>query len=102
MNLAVIQTGGKQYVVTLGDKIKIEKIIGDEGASIKFADVLLHSTGNKVEIGTPHIKGVVVEGKVLRQGRGDKKITFKYSSKARYHRTKGHRQHFTEVEITKI
>jgi large subunit ribosomal protein L21 len=102
MNLAVIKTGGKQYVVTPGDKIKVEKLLGEAGDTIKFEEVLLHSTGSKVEIGTPIVKGVVIEGKVLKQGRGEKKITFKYQSKTRYQKTKGHRQHFTEVEITKI
>jgi len=89
-------------VVTPGDKVKIEKLIGEKGDAIKFDDVLLRSSGDKVEIGSPTVKGAVVEAKVLRQGRGEKKITFKYQSKTRYQKTKGHRQHFTEVEITKI
>lgn len=101
--LAVIKTGGKQYLVTPGQKIKIEKIDDKkEGAEIAFTDVLLLEKGNKLEIGTPKVEGVKVLGKVLKQGKADKVIIFKYKAKKRYQKKIGHRQFFTEVEITKI
>jgi len=100
--LAVIKTGGKQYIVTPGKKIKIEKLAKKEGSEVSFNEVLLLEKGKKIEIGTPTVKGVKVIGKVLSQGKGKKIIVFKYKSKTRYKVKKGHRQLFTEVEITKI
>jgi len=100
--LAVIRTGGKQYVVSPGQKIKIEKINKKEGSEITFNEVLLLEKNKKIEIGTPTIKGVKVIGKVLKQGKDKKVIIFKYKSKKRYKVKKGHRQPFTLVEITKI
>jgi large subunit ribosomal protein L21 len=99
---AVIRTGGKQYLVSPGDKIKIEKIEKKEGEEIVFDDVLLLEKQRKLEIGTPKVKGAKVIGKVLKQGKGEKIIVFKYKPKKRYKVKKGHRQPFTEVEITKI
>lgn len=98
---AVIETGGKQYKVSAGDKIKVEKL-DVKGDATQFDKVLLKSDGKDVEIGTPYLKGVKVEGKILKQGRTDKKIVFRYHSKTRYRKLKTHRQPFTEVEITKI
>jgi large subunit ribosomal protein L21 len=100
--LAVIKTGGKQYVVSPGKKIKVEKLDKEEGAEVGFGDVSLLEKNKKVEVGTPHLKGVKVLGKVLSQGRDKKKVVLKYKPKTRYHTKKGHRQTFTEVEITKI
>lgn len=100
--LAVIRTGGKQYIVSPGQKIKIEKINKKKGQEVIFNDVLLLEKGKKIEIGTPLIKGAKVTGKILRQGKAKKVIIFKYKPKTRYKVKKGHRQPFTEVEITKI
>ena len=100
--LAVIKTGGKQYLVTPGQKIKIEKLEIPEGGEVIFEDVLLLSKNDKVEVGNPLIKGAKVIGKVLSHGKGKKVIVFKYKSKTRYKKKKGHRQPFTEVEILKI
>lgn len=100
--LAVIKTGGKQYLVSPGKKIKIEKIDNKEGGEVTFDEVLLLEKQKKLEIGTPFIKGVKVIGKVLGQGKGKKIIVFKYKPKKRYKVKKGHRQPFTEVEILKI
>ncbi len=100
--IAVIQTGGKQYLVSPGQKIKIEKLDNKEGEEITFSDVLLVEKNKKVEIGNPIVKNAKVVGKVLKQGKGDKIIVFKYKSKTRYKVKKGHRQLFTEVEITGI
>lgn len=100
--LAIIKTGGKQYLVSPGQKIKIEKINKKEGAEITFKEVLLLEKGKKIEIGTPLVKGAKVAGKILKQGKGEKIIILKYKPKTRYKKRKGHRQLFTEVEITKI
>jgi len=100
--LAVIRTGGKQYLVSPGQKIKIEKIKTEEGKEVTFREVLLLEKRNKIEIGTPLVKGAKVIGKVTSQGRRKKVIVFKYKSKTRHKVKKGHRQPFTEVEITKI
>ena len=94
--------GGKQYLVLPGQKLKIEKLDAKEGGKIVFDEVLLVSDDKKVEIGAPLVKGAKVEAKVLRQGRAKKIIVFRYHSKTRYRKKKGHRQPFTEVEITKI
>ena len=99
---AVIETGGKQYRVSAGDKLKVEKLAAEAGGNVSFKSVLLVVDGDKADIGTPHVKGATVEAKVLRDARARKVIVFKYHSKARYRKKKGHRQHFTEVEITKI
>lgn len=100
--LAVIKTGGKQYIVSPGTKLKVEKLDVKEGEDLSFNDVLLTEKDGKVEIGTPMLKGVKVIAKVLRHGKGDKVIAFKYKAKKRYHVKKGHRQAFTEVEIKEI
>lgn len=102
MSLAIIKTGGKQYLVSPGDKIKIEKIEVKEGKEITFKEVLLLEKQRKLEIGTPLVKGAKVIGKILKHGKGKKVIVFKYKPKTRYKVKKGHRQPFTEVEITKI
>ncbi len=99
---AVIETGGKQYKVAEGQKIRIEKITGNSGDAVNFDRVLLVVNGDDAKVGTPTVSGAKVEAKVLRQARGDKKIVFKYHSKTRYRKKKGHRQEFTEVEVTKI
>ena len=98
---AIIQTGGKQYLVTKGSKIQVEKLPGEAGSTIKFDKVLLTSSGSDVNVGKPFLTSAV-EGKVVSQGRGEKVRVFKYRAKSKYRRTQGHRQHFTEVEITKI
>jgi large subunit ribosomal protein L21 len=100
--LAVIKTGGKQYIVTPGQKIKIEKISKKEEGEITFGEVLLLEKNKKVEIGTPLVKGAKVTGKILKQGKGKKVIAFKYKAKKREKSKKGHRQPFTEVQIVKI
>ena len=100
--IAIIKTGGKQYLVKKGDKIKIEKIDGKEGDQIEFADVLLIEKDNNIEIGKPLIKNAKVIGKILKQGRKEKVIIFKYKAKKREQTKKGHRQAFTEVEIRDI
>ena len=100
--IAIIRTGGKQYIVAPGDKIKVEKLDVEEGKQVEFSEVLLLEKNKKLEIGTPLVKGAKVVGKILQQGKAKKVIIFKYKPKTRYKKKKGHRQPFTEVEITSI
>ena len=89
-------------MVSPGRKIKIEKVNKKEGQEVVFGQVLLLEKNKKVEIGSPLVKGAKVIGKVLRQGKAKKVIVFKYKPKKRYKKKTGHRQPFTEVEITGI
>ena len=102
--IAVIKTGRKQYKVEEKDIIKVEKLGKKEGSEVTLKDVLLVSdeTGKKISLGTPMVKGAKVTAKVLEE-KQDKKVTVvKYKSKTRYHRTKGHRQWYTKLQIQKI
>ena len=98
---AIIATGGKQYRVSEGDVIFIEKIDAQVDSTVSF-DVLLMGNDGDVKIGTPVVEGVKVEGKVVGQIRGEKIVVYKYKSKKNYRRKQGHRQPYTKVEITKI
>jgi large subunit ribosomal protein L21 len=100
--LAVIKTGGKQYSVKVGEKIKIEKLEGESGDKIFFEEVLLLENEKGVEVGTPFLKGVKVEGKILRTFKDKKVVGVKHKAKKRYKVKFGHRQTLTEVEIIKI
>lgn len=102
MSFAVIQTGGKQYLVAKGDKIQIEKLEGEKGAKITFDKVLAHISDKDYEVGKPVIEGKSVEATILKQGRGKKIEVLKYKPKSKYRRKIGHRQAYTEIEITKI
>jgi len=101
MKLAVVKTGGKQYLVKEGDKLKVGKIIAKEGNNVEFDEILLMAD-KEVKIGAPLIEGAKISARVLKQGRSKKVIVFHYHSKTRYKKKAGHRQHFTEVEITGI
>lgn len=100
-DFSVIQTGGKQYKVSVGQKLRVEKLPAEKGGVVVFDKVLLQAKRDAVTIGMPHLAGAKVEGKVLRQAKEDTKIVFRYHSKVRYKKKKGHRQPFTEVEIIK-
>ena len=95
----IIETGGKQYMVSPEDKIKIEKLPPAENGEIVFDKVLAVIDGDKVEIGRPYLEAVSVTAKVEKEGRAKKVIVFRYHSKTRYRKKKGHRQRFTEVKI---
>lgn len=97
---AIIETGAKQYRVSPGDIIDVELV--DNKESITFGNVLLFADGEKIEIGTPYLKGTKVAGKVLGNNKDDKVTTFKFKHKINYHRTKGHRQNYTRVQIEEI
>lgn len=99
---AVIKTGGKQYIVEPKQKIKIEKVAGNAGDAVSFDEVLLVCDGDKTTIGNPVVSGAKVTGVIVKQVRDEKKLVFRYHSKTRYRKTKGHRQQLTEVAITEI
>lgn len=99
---AVIKTGGKQYLVTPGQRMKIEKLNARESEDVTFGETLLVADEEKVAVGTPTVQGARVEAKILRQARAKKVIVFKYRPKARWRKKKGHRQRYTEVEIIGI
>lgn len=100
--LAVIKTGGKQYIVKPGQRLKIEKLAKEPGSELVFDEVLLVQKSNKVEVGTPLVSGIKVQAKILAQGKGKKITIIKFKPKVRYHKRQGHRQLYTEVKITKI
>lgn len=99
---AVIKTGGKQYRVTPGEKLNIEKLEAKAGDTVTFDQVLLTVDGETMKLGQPLVAGATVTAKVVEQGRADKVIVFKYHSKTRRRKKNTHRQPFTEVEITGI
>lgn len=99
---AIIESCGKQYMAKKGDVIFFEKLDAKEGSKITFDKVLLVSDEGKIQIGTPYVKNVKVEGKVLVHGKGKKIIVFKMKAKKNYRRKQGHRQPYTKVEILSI
>ncbi len=101
---AVIETGGKQYRVSVGDIIDVEKLSGDhtKGDKIVFDKVLLVDNGADTTIGMPYIKGASVEGLFQENGREKKVLVIKYKQKSRYYKKNGHRQPFTKVKISSI
>ena len=108
MQFAVIKTGGKQYKVAEGDVLRVEKLDSKDGKVI-FEDVLLVvnpdasvGAGGEVKLGKPVVSGAKVSAKILEEGKGAKKMVFRFRSKTRQHKKKGHRQPYTKIEITKI
>lgn len=101
MKYAVIRTGGKQYKVSEGQQLKIEKLNSEKDALVDFNDVLLLVEDDKVEIGKPTLK-TKVTAKVVDQTKGKKIDVFKYKAKTGYHKKTGHRQNLTVIEIEKI
>jgi len=99
---AVIRTGGKQYLVTEGQYLEVEKLEIEEGKNFDIADVLLVVNGEKAAIGQPLVTGAKVVAKVLAQTKADKQIIFKYKAKKNYRVKTGHRQKLTKIEIVKI
>ena len=98
---AVIKTGGKQYRVQQGDRLRVEKLAGDVGGSVTLNEVLMIG-GDKVVIGTPMVSGAMVTAEIVAQDRDKKVIIFKFRRRKNYRRKRGHRQPFTELKITGI
>ena len=99
---AVIETGGKQYKVTEGDVIFVEKLDVEAGAEVSFDKVLLVGEGNDVKVGAPVVDGATVSGKVIKNDKAKKVVVYKYKPKKGYQKKHGHRQPYTKVEISKI
>ncbi len=95
-------SGGKQYRVSEGEVVRVEKLEAESGAPIEFKDVLLIKTDDKTYIGKPLVEGASVQGVLASQGKDDKVLVFKYKKKKQYRRTRGHRQQHSEVRIDKI
>lgn len=99
---AVVKTGGKQYRVSAGEKLKIEQIAAEVGQEILLEEVLLVADGDALKMGTPLVAGATVKAKVLKHGRGDKVHIYKMKRRKHYRKSQGHRQNYTEIEILGI
>ena len=99
---AVVKTGGKQYRVSAGEKLRIESIPAEVGQEIVLDQVLVVADGDQLKMGTPLVAGATVKAKVLKQGRGDKVLIFKMRRRKHYRRSQGHRQNYTEIQIGAI
>lgn len=99
---AVVKTGGKQYRVSAGTKIKVEQLPAEVGSEVTLDQVLMIAADGNVKLGSPLLSGAAVKAKVLSQGRGDKVRIFKMRRRKHYRKTQGHRQNFTELEIVGI
>ena len=99
---AVIKTGGKQYRVSKGDRLHVEKLPGNVGDAVTLSEVLLVGAGEGVKVGSPTVGGAKVEAKIVGQDRGPKIVIFKFRRRKNYRRKTGHRQPFTALEITGI
>ncbi|MFO0740927.1 MAG: 50S ribosomal protein L21 [Labilithrix sp.] len=99
---AVIKTGGKQYRVAQGDKLRVEKLAGNVGDTVTLSEVLLVGAGDGVKVGAPLVGGAKVQAKIVAQDKAPKIIIFKFRRRKNYRRKTGHRQPFTALEITGI
>ena len=99
---AIIVTGGKQYKVTEGDILYVEKLPNEAGDTVTFDQVLAVSDGEKATFGQPTVSGARVQANVVKIGKGKKVIVFKYKPKKNYKRKQGHRQPYTKIEITQV
>ncbi len=99
---AVVKTGGKQYKVTKGEVIKVEKLDADVGSELELKDVLMVIDGDSVQVGTPVLENVMVKAKVLEHGKDKKVIVFKKKRRKGFKKKRGHRQHFTTLEIRDV
>ena len=99
---AVIATGGKQYRVTEGETLKVEKLAGEEGSEIELDQVLMVADGDNVQVGTPVLENGSVTAKIKSHGRGKKVEIIKFRRRKHHRKQMGHRQDFTEIEVTKI
>lgn len=98
---AVIRTGGKQYRVSEGDTLRVERLPGEVGSNIDFDDVLMIG-GDSPKVGKPTVSGAKVQAEIVAQDRNKKVIVFKFKRRKNYRKKRGHRQHYTEVKVTGI
>ena len=99
---AVIETGGKQYRVQVGDTFRVERLEGEAGGEVVFDKVHMAGGDDSVKFGTPWVAGVAVKAEILSQARADKVLVFKFKSKKNYRRMRGHRQYYTEIRVKEI
>jgi len=99
---AIIETGGKQFKVSEGDVVRVEKLGGADGDSFIFDKVIAVSEGENLTIGAPYVPGASVEASIIGQGKSKKVVIYKYKAKKGFHKKKGHRQPFTQVQVGKI
>ncbi len=99
---AILHTGGKQYRVSPGEVVRVEKLDGQRGDAFVFDKVLAFSQDGDMKVGSPYLEGAKVNGTIVRQGKARKILVFKYRAKTNYRRRIGHRQSFTEVRIDSI
>ena len=99
---AVVKSGGKQYRVSKGDRVKVEKIPGEVGTEVNFDQVLMIGGTDDVEVGTPVVSGATVTARIIKQDRSRKVTVFKFKRRQGYKKKQGHRQAYTQVEITGI
>ncbi len=99
---AIVRTGGKQYQVAAGDRLKVEKLAGEVGDTVELSDVLLVADGDNINIGAPVVDGAKVVAKIVEQGRAKKVLVFKKKRRKNYQVLRGHRQQFTALSIEQI
>lgn len=99
---AVLKTGGKEYRVSKGDLIRIERIEGNVGDQVTLNDVLMVSKEGETQVGTPHLANVVIQGEIVQETKGKKVLTYKMKKRKNYRRFKGHRQTYTYLKVNDI
>ena len=99
---AVVKTGGKEYRVTQGDLIRVEKLEGNVGDQVELKDVLMVSKEGEAQFGTPHLTNVIIKGEIVQEGKGEKVLTYKMKRRKNYRRFKGHRQTYTTLKVNDI
>ena len=99
---AVVKTGGREYRVSKGDLIRVEKLEGKVGDQVELKDVLMVSKEGEVQFGTPHLADVVIKGEIVQESKGEKVLTYKMKKRKNYRRFKGHRQTYTYLKINDI
>ncbi len=99
---AVVKTGGKQYTVTPGEVLRVEKLNAEVGSEVELPEVLMVADGDDVKVGTPTLEGAFVKAKVIEHGKAKKVIVFKKKRRKGYKKKRGHRQHFTTIEIQEV
>jgi len=99
---AVVKTGGKEYRVTQGDLIRVEKLEGNVGDQVELKDVLMVSKEGEAQFGTPQLANVVIKGEIVQEGKGEKVLTYKMKRRKNYRRFKGHRQTYTYLKVNEI
>ena len=99
---AVVKTGGKEYRISKGDIIRVEKVEGKVGDQVALKDVLMVSQEGQVQFGTPHLTNVVVMGEIVQQIKGRKTLTYKMKKRKNYRRFKGHRQNYTYLKVNEV